>query len=181
MYEMDVDPFASQFQRRQKKREEFKVVLRALVEGLASLVEGQRCFAEEFGLSYARVFHDELESFKGEDTCNVISKWLREGEEGAASLSKLFDDLAQHQMALVEAADEVARESIDMAKLSKAKLADKLGESNRTDSKKSKEAFRMALHQKLIMTAFVAGYAKSRERMRANDSDSLGVSLLDRS
>jgi hypothetical protein len=178
---MEVDPFATHYQRRQAKREEFKAVLRVLVEGLASLVEGQRCFAEEFGLSYGRVFHDDLESFKGKDTCKVISTWLREGEEGAARLSNLFDNLAQHQMALVEAADEVARESNEMAKLSKAKLANKLGASNKAELKKSKQEFRMALHHKLIMTAFVAGYAKSRERMRADETDSPRVSLLDRS
>jgi hypothetical protein len=177
---MDIDPFVTHYQRKQKKREQFKAVLRVLVEGLASLVEGQRCFAEEFGLSYGRVFHDDLESFKGKNTCKAISNWLREGEEGAAKLNNLFNDLAQHQMALVEAADEVARESIDMAKLSKVKLANKLGASNKTDLMRSKQDFRMALHQKLIMTVFVAGYAKSRERMQADQTDGPRVALLER-
>jgi hypothetical protein len=178
---MDVDPFSTHYQRRQKKRQQFKPVLRDLVEGLASLVEGQRCFAEEFGLSYGRVFHDDFESFKGKEICKVLSQWLREGEEGAAMLRNLFDDLAQHQMALVEAADEVARESVGMAKLSKAKLANKLGANGKADLTKSKEEFHAALHQSLIMTAFVTGYAKSRERMRNDQIESPMVSMLERS
>ena len=70
---MDFDPFSTHFQRKQKKREEFKLVLQELVEGTASLVEGQRCFADEFGLSYGRVFSDDFESFKSKDNCKVIS------------------------------------------------------------------------------------------------------------
>ena len=167
---MDADPTIVRYQRRQKKRQDFKPVLQALVEGVASLVDGQRCFAEEFGLSYGRVFHDDLESFKGKDTCRVISKWLRTGEEGATMLRNLFDDLAKHQMALVEAADEVARESATMGKMSKSKLANMLGDNVKTGSvkTKNKQDLHNSLHQQMIMNALVTGYARSRERMQAD-------------
>jgi hypothetical protein len=167
---MEVDPFTTHYQRRQKKREEFKSILRALVEGMASLVEGQRCFADEFGLSYGRVFNDGLESFKGKDTCKVISEWLRSGEEGAVLLKTLFNDLAQHQVALAEAFDEVARESADLGKAKMGKLANKYGFDANGDSlnAKHKHDRHTDLHQQLMMTLFVARYAKAREQMKAD-------------
>lgn len=167
---MEVDPFTIHYQRRQKKREEFKPVLRALVEGLAALVEGQRCFADEFGLSYGRVFNEQLASFRGKDTCKVISEWLRGGEEGAGMLKNLFDDLAQHQVAMVEAFDEVASESVDIGKLTMGKLADKYGFDTKCSSQKSKHKreLHIDVHQQLMMTLFIARYAKAREQMRAD-------------
>lgn len=163
---MDVNPFHVHYQRKQEtKRQQFRPVLRALVEGVASLVEGQRCFAEEFGLSYGRVFHDDLESFKGKNTSKVIAEWLRSGEAGADMLRNLFNDLAQHQMALVEAADEVARESMDMGTLSKSRLADMFGMDANDESGKSK--YKQDMQQRLIMTAFVTCYARSREGAKA--------------
>jgi hypothetical protein len=168
--DMEVDPFTIRYQRKQKKREEFKPVLRALVEGLASLVDGQRCFADEFGLSYGRVFDDDLESFKGKDTCKVIAEWLRGGEEGAERLKQLFDDLAQHQVALVETFDEVASESTEMSKLKKGKLINRYGFDVIADSStaKHKRQHDSDTHQQLMMTLFVTRYAKARERMRSD-------------
>jgi hypothetical protein len=176
---MEFDPFNTHYHRRQIKRQQFKPVLRELMEGLASLVQGQRCFADEFGLSYGRVFHDDFESFKGKNIGKEISQWLREGEEGAAMLRKLFDDLAQHQVALVEAADEVARESLGIAKISRSNLVKKISAKSKVDLLKSKEGIHTALHQNLIITAFVIGYAKSRERMRNDQTESSLVSRLE--
>ncbi len=167
---MDANPFPMLRHRRlETKRQKFRPVLRVLVEGLASLVEGQRCFAEEFGLSHGRVFHDDFEFLKSKDTRDVISEWIRDGEEGATRLRNLFDDLAQHQMALVEATEEVAKESVEMGKLSKSKLANMLGKDAKAESFKSqsKREMHQALHQRLFLTAFVAGYARSREQMKA--------------
>ncbi|MCU7843201.1 MAG: hypothetical protein KZQ93_05110 [Candidatus Thiodiazotropha sp. (ex Monitilora ramsayi)] len=166
---MDVDPFYIHHQNKQKKRQQFKPVLRVLVEGLASLIEGQRCFAEEFGLSYGRVFHDDLDSFRGNDTCKVISRWIRDGEAGATNLKKLFDDLAQHQMALLEAANEVASESIAKSKSRKNKFANYLGMETKEYLSKymTDQELHKALHQHLFLTAFISGYAKSREQMKS--------------
>jgi hypothetical protein len=170
---MEVDPLTIKFKRKQQKREEFKSVVRALVEGLASLIDGQRCFADEFGLSYGRVFYGDLDAFKGNDTCQVISDWIRGGEEGADMLKNLFDNLAQHQVALVEAFDEVASESADLGKLKKAKLANKYGFNSTLESHKAKNKREQNsdMHQQLMMTLFIARYAKAREQMRANMDD----------
>jgi hypothetical protein len=170
---MDVDPFIVRYQRKQKKRQDFKLVLSAFVEGLASLVDGQHCFAEEFGLSYGRVFHNDQESFKGRDTRRVIGEWLRSGEEGARKMSELFDDLARHQVALVEAIEQVSKESADLGKLKKSKLANKLGYDPRADSamSKNRNGLNKDAHQRLILSAFVAGYAQAREQMRAHSED----------
>jgi hypothetical protein len=164
---MDFDPFSTHFQRKEKKREEFKLVLQELVEGTASLVEGQRCFADEFGLSYGRVFSDDFESFKGKDNCKVISDWIRGGEEGARRLKQLFDDLAQHQMALVAAFDKVASESAEMGKSKKGRRTGKYSNDMQADAsgKGSRQQYSNT-QQHLILTAFVAGYAKAREEMR---------------
>lgn len=171
---MDVNPFSAHDQRRRKKRQEFKQVLRALIEGVADLVEGQRCFADEFGLSYGRVFHDDFESFKGKDASRVISEWLRNGEEGAVKMQDLFKDLSEHQMALVEAADEVARESIEIGGVKRHKLAKSysLYGNVKYSKKKSRKDLHQALHQQVIVNAFATGYAKSREQMKANSKRS---------
>ncbi|MEJ2452846.1 MAG: hypothetical protein P8103_01635 [Candidatus Thiodiazotropha sp.] len=167
---MEVDPFSIHIQRKQKKREAFRPVLRSLVEGLASLVEGQRCFADEFGLSYGRVFSDDLESFKGKDSCKVISDWIRGGEEGAMRLKQLFGDLAQHQVALVEAFDELTTDSIDGGKPKKGKHANQNVFDTKADSSRAKLKRQQHLdaHQQMLMSSFVARYAKAREQMRAD-------------
>lgn len=77
----------------------------AIARGLASLVEGQRQFAEEFGLPYGRVFADGFEGFKGRAAEAVIREWLTDREHGAERVEALFSDLVAHQMALVAALD----------------------------------------------------------------------------
>lgn len=170
---MEVDPFTIRYQRKQKKRQDFKLVLSAFVEGLASLVDGQRCFAEQLGLSDSRVFHNNQDSFKGRDACKVISEWLRSGEDGALKMRHLFDDLARHQIALVEAIDEVAKESAGLGKMKKNKLANKLGYDARADTgvSKNRKELNDDVHQRLILSAFVAGYARAREQMRENEDE----------
>jgi len=162
---LDVTLPTSLNQRVLKKREEYKHIIRALVEGIASLVDGQKCFAEEFGLSYGRVFHDEYELFKGQDTQRVIAEWLRSGEEGADLLKNLFNDFAQHQLALMEAADEVAFTAIQIQNGKKHKLVSMIDKENSQNSDliKSLRSNRRMLHQYLVAPAFVSGYAKSRE------------------
>ncbi len=85
---------------------------RVLVKGLAQLTEGQRCFADEFGMNYRRVFSDAYEPFKGEDPEKVIRQWLLEGEEGAERLQLLLDALVQHQLAMVGALEGIADETL---------------------------------------------------------------------
>jgi hypothetical protein len=170
---MDINPINIHHHHRfQAKKQKFKPVLRVLIEGLATLVDGQRVFADEFGLSYKRVFQDDLESFKDSDSRKVLSEWIRDGEDGAEKLRVLFEILAQHQTALLEAADKVANESIALSKVKKSKFADLLGLDAKEFSKqyKSDHEFHRALHQHLIVTAFTSGYANAREQMKAEQS-----------
>lgn len=75
--------------------------------GLARLVEGQRDFADEFGLPYSQVFSDGYASFKARDPEQVIKSWFAGGEAGAARLQALFEDLWAHQAGLAQAAEGV--------------------------------------------------------------------------
>lgn len=79
-----------------------------LLDGVARLIEGQRRFAEEFGVPYSRVFMDGFEAFKGRAIRDVLRDWL-ESEHGADSLRNLLQDLANHQLALLESAGELSR------------------------------------------------------------------------
>lgn len=147
-----------------------------LVRGLAGLVAAQRCFAEEFGLAYGRVFSDGYESFKGRAPEEVVKEWLGGGEEGLGRLQRLFDDLAQHQLALVGALDGVALEAITV-----------LGERN--DSRKgrgrlwlpfrrrSRDQLRRQLagdhalrHARVVLPGCAHGYVRAREAVRSRDS-----------
>lgn len=164
---VDVDPASYLDQRSRKKREEFRHVIRALVEGIASLVEGQRCFADEFGLSYRRVFRGEYEPFKGRETERVIAEWVKGGEKGADLLREIFEDLARHQLALVEAVDQVAQSAMEIRKGKREKLVG-IYDMDGTGSESRQRHFRQnrkALHQHVVVPAFVSGYAKARERM----------------
>lgn len=84
--------------------------MEALVCGVARLVEGQRQFADEFGLPYGRVFDDAFESFKSRDTRDVLRHWLT-SDEGAGQLQKLLCSLACHQLAVLQAAEQVTADS----------------------------------------------------------------------
>jgi hypothetical protein len=84
--------------------------LAALVDGLTQLVEGQRCFADEFGLSYSRVFSDGFEAFKGQDVGTVVTNWLQGRDQAARGIASLLRDLADHQLALLQAVEDVTRQ-----------------------------------------------------------------------
>lgn len=82
---------------------------RVIVEGFGQLVEGQRQFAEEFGLPYERVFSDGFEAFKGREVRDVIRELLQGKGGGADELGRLLRDLADHQLALLCAVETVTR------------------------------------------------------------------------
>jgi hypothetical protein len=89
----------------------------ALIEGVSQLVEGQRRFAEEFGLTYERVFRDGFESFKGRNVGDVLREWLR-GEGGdAQDVERLLQDLADHQFALLTAVEIVTNDASARSRL----------------------------------------------------------------
>ena len=60
----------------------------ALARGMARLVEGQRQFAEEFGLPYSRVFSDGYESFKGRQVEAAVRDWFLDEHAGSGSAER---------------------------------------------------------------------------------------------
>ncbi len=165
-------------QKKQKKRPQPATVQQAsasgsqvLVQGLARLAEGQRCFADEFGLNYGRVFGDEYEPFKGKSPEKVILQWLREGEEGARRLQNLLDDLLKHQLALVGALEGIASETVDQ--LSPQRVEKKspgfLGvrpfawRSYRDLHRRYAQDDQLRL-KNLVINGFVSGYIREREK-----------------
>ncbi len=144
---------------------------KVLVEGIARLAEGQRCFADEFGLNYGRVFRDEFEPFKGKNPELIIRQWLQEGESGAQRLQALLDDLLQHQLALVSALEGIATEAVDQLspKQIEKKSPGLLGlrpfawRSYRELHRQFAQDQKLR-HQKLVLSGFVTGYIREREK-----------------
>jgi hypothetical protein len=83
-----------------------------ILNGIAKLLEGQRLFAEEFGLPYTRVFHQECQIFRDQEPDQVIRQWLQDKADGPSKFSRLIDDIVEHHLALCAALDGVAQESI---------------------------------------------------------------------
>lgn len=82
-----------------------------LADGIGRLVEGQRQFAEEFGLPHERVFHADFEQFKGRLAADVVREWLQADSGEMSDLHGLLRDLVDHQLALVSAVELVAAEA----------------------------------------------------------------------
>jgi hypothetical protein len=83
-----------------------------ILAGIAKLLVGQRCFAEALGLPYARVFAEECQVFRHNEPERILRNWLRDKDGGPNKLSRLIDDLVEHNLALCAALDGVALESI---------------------------------------------------------------------
>lgn len=146
---------------------------RVLVQGLARLAEGQRCFADEFGLNYGRVFSNEYEPFKGQKPEKVIRQWLREGEAGAQRLQLLLDDLLKHQLALLGALEGIASETVEQLCPKRVKLNSPgiLGlrpfawRSYRNLHRRYAQDHQLRLNE-LVINGFVSGYIREREKSR---------------
>lgn len=142
----------------------------ALRQGLARLIEGLRCFADEFGLAYGRVFCEEFNDFKGRCPEEVLRQWCDGGEEGTLRLARVIDDLVHHQLALVAALDGVARETVD--ELSPRRVAEHTPGWLRLKLfawrsyrvlHKELEHNQNLRHARLVLPGFVTGYVKVRE------------------
>lgn len=136
-----------------------------VAEGLARLLEGQRRFAEEFGLQYGRVFRDGYESYIGPDSVTLIRRWLSGDGNGAGSLDTLFRDLAAHQLALLSALDSAVCDAVDgvdtkMSLWRRALRRLGLGGTGATGATSD----RRVSHQLRVVTpAFVWGYVQARQ------------------
>ncbi len=85
-----------------------RLLVQALLDGLCRLIEGQQQFADEFGLSPIRVFPQASEFLEGRSPRDVLHDWFRRGDDCVPELQKLFEDMMQHQLALLGGLDGVA-------------------------------------------------------------------------
>ncbi|WP_111655393.1 hypothetical protein [Isoalcanivorax indicus] len=133
--------------------------MQKLVRGVARLVEGQRRFADEFGLPYGRLFHDAFEAFKDQPPETVIRAWLDAGAEADGALEALFSDLLGHQLALVE-----ALAAVSAAPDKTSGLAERLA----TLFRRAPQVRHDASHRdymEVIAPVFVTAYASAREQV----------------
>lgn len=148
-----------------------------LARGLAGLVTAQRCFAEEFGLAYGRVFSDGYEAFKGCPPEEVLREWLAGGEEGMRRLQGLFDDLARHQLALVGALDGVALEAMALLERGAGPGRGK-GRLWPLPGRRTGEALRRRVagdfafrHARVVLPGGAHGYVRAREAVRSRPGE----------
>ncbi|PWK42553.1 hypothetical protein [Pleionea mediterranea] len=84
-----------------------------LAKFISQLVESQRDFSEQLGVSYERVFTDGYEDFKGRNSTDVVRSWITAGPKKQVKLARLLADLSKHQLALVAAADGLVHYTVD--------------------------------------------------------------------
>ncbi|MFV2059353.1 MAG: type VI secretion system-associated FHA domain protein [Gammaproteobacteria bacterium] len=85
---------------------------KTVVQGMSLLIQGQRQFAEEFGLSNARVFPQSHYLLDGQSPDKCLKQIFRSGDLGIAQLQEIFNDMIEHQLALFSAIDAVAKEAL---------------------------------------------------------------------
>ena len=84
-----------------------------LLYGVVRLLEGQRCFAEEFGISLQQLFSNECQEFRYRNPRAVIQEWILDTENGPRKFNTLMLGLIQHYLALHAALDGIAHESLN--------------------------------------------------------------------
>jgi hypothetical protein len=138
---------------------------RELVRGVARLVEGQRQLAQELGLKDERVFLSDHEHFRNGDVEAVLRQWLLAGPDGVGAIRDLFDDLCEHQLALIRAVDGVALSALrahapsgPMAWLQRAR--DRIFGFSRLRTLVEDEQARF---QRIVAPALACSYARARE------------------
>jgi hypothetical protein len=147
------------------------VPLRAMICGLARLVEGLQCFSDEFGISRRRVLVGLWEHFQGRDAEAVLAEWLHGGEWGASCIQQLFHDFAAHQMALVKGLEGVAHSTachFDPQNVEQqAPRLMGLRPALWSRYRRYYHDFlnnQLRVHQALVMPGFIQEYIRARER-----------------
>lgn len=135
----------------------------SLVGGVAKLIEGQKQFADEMGLPYARIFHDGFEAFKDDTVHDVLFSWLDSGNQSHEKIENLFADLLGHQLALVEALADIKGQSANPVPSSPKLLRLFHSESLRrvSDGNTSHRNY-----MEVTAPAFIAAYSRAREQER---------------
>ncbi|WP_181919659.1 hypothetical protein [Alkalilimnicola ehrlichii] len=158
-----------QKQRAQSKPQSDITADRAIAQGLARLIEGQRRFGEEFGLPLSRIFSDEFESFRGKDSQEVINEWLSDDDEGAQRLEILFDDLVAHQVALLSALDDAVSQALKRGQKETGSAAYAWKQALRATFGRGKnetvQEDQTLRYLHFVAPTFVAAYARAREQV----------------
>ncbi len=149
-------------------------ILETLIDGLVSLLEGQRQFALEFGLSLDRIMPYTTAFTQGLENRQLIQCWLENrAGEGVAPLRRLFAELMDHQLALIAALDGIAIQTMReiMAKCTQpSRLQDRMQIwlTNREILKKVAllETDQQLRYQKLIAPGLVDAYLWTLEKIR---------------
>lgn len=89
---------------------------KAVILGFADLIQGQRQFADEFGLSLNRVFPNSYNALHGHRAKDVVATLFQSGNHNAKEVKNLFNDLITHQVAIFSALDGIAEESLEQLK-----------------------------------------------------------------
>ncbi|WP_139349904.1 hypothetical protein [Thioalkalivibrio denitrificans] len=149
-----------------RQKPDVRLSARELVRGVARLVEGQRRLARELGLNDERVFLSDVEPFRNGDAKAVLRDWMLAGADGVDPIRNLFDDLCEHQLALLRAVDGVALSALEahaprgpMAWLHRAK--DRLFGVSRLRALVEDDQARF---QRIVAPALACSYARAREQ-----------------
>jgi superfamily I DNA/RNA helicase len=141
---------------------------RALVHGIARLIEGQRQFADEFGLSLRRVFPHSYELLEGQTPTQLAISLFTADWKSISELENMFADLIQHQVSLFSALDGIAHAALKQ--MGDEGLGD--GRSKLNDARAwrlHKERLQELIDndslrfEKLVASGFVRHYIKSHE------------------
>ena len=165
-------PGIEEDERRQRKL----AFTRALVHGIARLIEGQRQFAEEFGLSQRRVFPNCYELLEGQTPTQLAISLFTADWKSISELENLFADLIQHQVSLFSALDGIAHAALNQ--MGDEGLGD--GRTKLNDARSwrlHKERLQELLEndnlrfEKLVASGFVRHYIKSHEKNPKNGDE----------
>lgn len=168
---------AHQSTKKTKKPKKGLTSTHVILSGVAKLLEGQRCFAKEFGLPYHTILHPECQAFRQRKPETIIYEWFQDKTNGPQKFSHLIEDLVEHNLALCAALDGVAQESI--SQLSPAAVRSRgprifgwrpfvwLTFRRLHRSFQNNDYLR---HQELVVKGFAKAYSFHREAFRRNKS-----------
>lgn len=144
-------------------------MMQCLVAGLERLVEGQKQFAEEFGLSFSRIFPNTEELGQEKGVTQLIREWLTgETEQAEENLQQLFDALVKHQLALTAALDGIALQAIQeltsKRKNTRTGIQALLSKKPKMASHELKNNQRLRF-QRIIVPGFINAYMRVREKL----------------
>ena len=152
----------------EERRQRKLAFTRALVHGIARLIEGQRQFADEFGLSSRRVFPHSHQLLEGQTPTQLAISLFTADWKSISELENMFADLIQHQVSLFSALDGIAHATLnhmgdDGLGDGRSKLND--GRAWRLHKERLQELMDNdnLRFEKLVASGFVRHYIKSRE------------------